>query len=250
MRAFTTAVATAVATAFTTAFTTAIVAAIVAAFSFTTPAHAEIPSLEPVTSVREDEVEPPVSDQVWRSERVCGVNALYFLLRAADVEAEYAVLSDRLLDRSDALPSLADLKSEASRWGTTLRIARFAPDDLRAAPKPIVAHLDAVAASGEISGHFVVVTAADEEGVTYVDGSTAETREMDWPLFKRGWSGHVAHLVPPTLHGWDVFPALVAGILSGVVLDRVWQSLRKRGNAPTLLTPAGGLMASPPTVSD
>jgi len=160
----------------------------------------------------------------WRSKRVCGLNCVYFLLRAEGKNPDYALMQQGLL--KEAFTSLADLKRVAADYGLSLRLAQMTPEELRQIDKPVVAHFDIVDVRGSTQGHFVVVTHADENGVELVDGTTVLTRSIPWREFQRTWSGYVAHRAPSTLGtGWQVL-VFVIGLGSGWLIDRFLQRRR------------------------
>ncbi len=165
---------------------------------------------------------------VWRSERVCGLNCLYFLLRAYGKAPDYLSMQRNLV-RPD-LTSLYDLGAAAKQHGVPLRLASMTPKELSAVPKPAIAHLDVTSVRGQTSGHFVVVTHATPEGVRFIDGTTAETREFTWRDFQRDWSGNVAYR-EPTLGGnsavVSMSAALVVGMACGLGIVQLLRRCRK-----------------------
>lgn len=152
---------------------------------------------------------------VWRSEHVCGLNCLFLLLRCTGESPDYLAMQETLLEEG-RLTSLYDLNTAAARYGVGLRLAKLTPDDLRALPKPVIAHLDRVTPSGESAGHFVVVTRADRDKVRYVDGTTAEAREVPWREFRRAWSGFAAFRSGRGALSWnDHVAAFIVGLAGG-----------------------------------
>lgn len=150
-----------------------------------------VESLPHATEARSVTINAKKDDAAWRSTRTCGINCLYFLLRSEDKPAEYAVLYEQLLEECPI--SLYRIKTVAARYGLEFQLATIGPDELRRVHKPAIAHLEIVNHRAEAGGHFVVVIAADSDGVRYVDGTTAETRSVSWRDFQRKWSGIVAY---------------------------------------------------------
>jgi peptidase C39-like protein len=156
---------------------------------------------------------------VWRSKRVCGLNCAYFVLRAHGKDPDYAEMQRRLL--KEEFTSLRDIKQAAAEYGVQLRLARMTPEQLRNVDKPAVAHFDLVDIKGGAQGHFVIVTQTDDNTVQFIDGTTVLTRSLSWREFQRNWSGYVAHRTSTEdWPGWPVL-ALVGGVISGLIVDRI-----------------------------
>ncbi|MEQ8856531.1 cysteine peptidase family C39 domain-containing protein [Gimesia sp.] len=139
------------------------------------------------------------SEIVWRSERVCGINSLYFLLVLTNHEADYLDMQRSLL--KEELVSLDDIKRTAELYGLPVRIALCTPNDLKAMQDPVIAHFDTVNFSGSRSGHFVVIYDTDDKGVKYLDGTTGELMFVTWRNFERSWSGYA--VFPIKSHQFD-----------------------------------------------
>lgn len=158
---------------------------------------------------------------IWRSERSCGVNSLYFLLRYNDVNVPYKQISDALL-RSDDLPSLADLKQAGLLNGLPAKLGKTTPSNLTEEILPAIVHFDSIGARGEQGGHFSVLLRTDARGVTLVDGTTMQTETMPWPDFKRSWSGYLLWISRPqklNVHWWQKLLAILVGCLCAVAVD-------------------------------
>ena len=169
-------------------------------------------------------------EMVWRSERTCGANCVYLLLRVHHIEADYRELVRETVAQ-ESETSLTQLKRSAEDHGLPCRLRKTGPEGLRALPMPVVAHLDLVGVRGESGGHFVVVLRADDNGLTIVDGTTADTRITPWRDFERRWSGYVMYVSRgSTVVEWaPTAAALAAGALLGYLAER---GLRRRA-APT-----------------
>lgn len=129
---------------------------------------------------------------IWRSERVCGVNCAYLLLKHNGVKADYRALEDELIHED--LTSLAEIKRTVRQHGLSAIIARTDRRGLAEVPKPLIAHLESVSGRGATNGHFVLVTSTDDQGVHCVDGTTAIPRDIPWPEFETDWSGHIVFI--------------------------------------------------------
>jgi hypothetical protein len=184
------------------------------------------------------------SEVIWRSQRMCGVNCLYTLLRAYGFQdVSYKDLTDEVLTgRSDT--SLTDIKRAAARRGLRCAIGRTDEGGLTAAPKPVVAHCEQVDPTGTLTGHFVLVIETDREGVKYLDGTTAQLGQYPWHEFKRRWTGYIVYADA----GWPAWAVIAAsvplGVALGVLVDRFAFGRRTRrtpaGQSPALI-PEGSL---------
>ena len=105
---------------------------------------------------------------------MCGVNCLYLLLQTNGIQANYAELQTTLLH--EKLNSFAELKASALQYGVAATIGKTNPDSLKTLVFPLIAHLEIVDPRGETSGHFVLLTKYQGNGVDveYIDGTTAE----------------------------------------------------------------------------
>ncbi|MBX3414270.1 MAG: hypothetical protein KF708_16405 [Pirellulales bacterium] len=181
-------------------------------------------------------------DLVWRVENCCGPNCLYALLRSKGVESDYVALQDALLASGQPV-SLADLARHTATLGVHLAIGRTDVAGLRLLDMPAIVHFEGVAAQGELTGHYVVVLSADDSGVTYLDGTTAETRSVAWPEFEADWSGYVA-FVEPAFQRWSV-PLAAASVLVGACVAVVcWRFLPRQGRLLSRALVAGALISS------
>ena len=156
-------------------------------------------------------------DVVWRSKRVCGLNCIYFLLRAYGLTPDYLTLQRRMVKAE--LTSLYDIQRESAAHGLPLRLASFTPQDLSDVRKPIIAHFDVVDIEGDVGGHFVVVTRTTPSSVEFVDGTTVMTHVLDWRQFQRKWSGFVAHREADGSPWFLDVLAFVCGIVAGFTYD-------------------------------
>jgi len=156
---------------------------------------------------------------VWRSERACGLNSLYFLLTLTGHKADYLQLQQSLL--KERLVSLEDMRNTAKSHGMPVRIVTMSPSELRSLTVPVVAHFETVEVSGKAGGHFVVVFDTDDEGVHYVDGTTAETFHVSWRKFERSWSGYIVCPYESKVTNWLLsFSSFLVGAIAGFFFMR------------------------------
>jgi Peptidase C39 family len=161
-----------------------------------TSAPAKAPQEKPAGASQRVELGP---NAVWRHDKVCGVNCLYILLRMKGHVANYTSLLDELIVApGKSVASLADLKEVAGRHGVQCAIGKTTPAGLKGLAPPVIAHLEDVTQNGDNFGHFVLVLKSNDDGVTYLDGSTAETFTKPWQVFERRWSGFVLYPRSPT----------------------------------------------------
>jgi Peptidase C39 family len=166
-------------------------------------------------------------DALWRSGRVCGVNCVYLMLRVAGRRPDYAVLSKQLL--GDKANSLTDLQSAARRWGVELELARLNASELRRAPKPLIAHFEAVDLDGVERGHFVIVMRATDGGVDCIDGTDGGQTTRSWAEFERLWTGYVAFYgTESTRHAWMALGGGCVAFACGAVAALAYGKGRKR----------------------
>jgi hypothetical protein len=130
---------------------------------------------------------PPPSPQM------CGPNALYMFLRAHDLP----VLADgffREVEPGDQGLSLAQLRDASTRYGLPAEIRRCTYQELLSAvPFPLVVLLQPGFDDDQQqhAGHYVLVLAANSEGVSLVDGTSGELIQLARHRFCRKWKGYV-----------------------------------------------------------
>lgn len=173
---------------------------------------------------------------IWRSGKVCGVNCLYLMLRLGGVAVDYGDLLEELLpDNSET--SLTSMMRSARRHGLDCAMGKTDPEGLKAVSKPVVAHGESFERSDSDVGHFVLVLKTTDEGVSYVDGTTALMQSRSWRDFEREWSGYILYRdggagMSRAMTWASVALNLALGFALGLVLDRF--VLRR------LLAPKGG----------
>jgi hypothetical protein len=123
---------------------------------------------------------------------ICGPNALYMLLRAhgRSVLAE-CFFSE--VEPGDHGLSLAELRDASKNYGLPAEARRCTYRELIDGCRlPLVALLrPAIGIDHRGPGHYVLVVNADSEGVTLIDGTTAEQTYCVRDRFSRDWTGYV-----------------------------------------------------------
>jgi hypothetical protein len=158
---------------------------------------------------------------VWRSARNCGLNCLYILLGAHNIETDYNCLSEEVLVE-DKGSSLTDLRLAAKRHGLAATLGKTGPEGLTGLPKPVVAHWDLANQPGDNPGHFVLVLKTTAESVEFMDGTSGTIGALEWREFQRRWSGYVLYVSPSQpFASWGYLAgAVVAGVLAGALVHR------------------------------
>jgi ABC-type bacteriocin/lantibiotic exporter with double-glycine peptidase domain len=87
--------------------------------------------------------------------------------------------------------SLYAMRDCAARLGVNSAVLRGTRHDLISSQKPLIAHFKGSEHSTYPTGHYVVVLSADEEHVSFIDGTTAQTKRFRTERFAAFWSGHV-----------------------------------------------------------
>lgn len=128
------------------------------------------------------------AESYWRSQRCCGANCTYLILRANKCNADYTDLQHALV--TDKYPTLHDISGELKRHGISMLVGKATSAELPDLGMPIIAHFEKVQNNAENVGHFVVVTEATSGYVTFIDGTTAEMRTLTIEKFERLWSGY------------------------------------------------------------
>jgi len=159
---------------------------------------------------------------VWRSGRNCGLNCLFVLLGANNIETDYDRLSEEVLVENK-VASLTDLRLAAKRHGLATALGKTDPEGLTSLPKPVLAHWDIANKPGDIPGHFVLVVKTTAESVEFMDGTSGVIGALEWREFQRRWSGYVLYVSPSQpFASWGYLAgAVVAGVLTGVLVHRL-----------------------------
>jgi hypothetical protein len=180
---------------------------------------------------------PPAPEGIGaRAELVCGRNSLYLLLKLLDRPVTFAQV-EAAVPVGPHGTNMLQLRNAALDLGLAdAGVYRCSFDDLVGCPKPLIAHLtlplNPAEAGAAEAGHYVVVLSADQEHVTYLDGSFGTTRVSGTGQFRKRWSGHV--LLPAgspggSWVGWGTLavPCLVVPLGLGY-----WRLRRSRRAGP------------------
>jgi hypothetical protein len=173
--------------------------------------------------------DPGSEELVWRSERACGVNCVYLMLGYFDKDVRYEKLERDLWIEQGRLNSLTDLKRELVASGLSVMIARADREALKTGPLPVIAHMEVVTGRGDKKGHFVLVTIADDNDVSYVDGTTAVPQTVPWREFERDWTGYVLIHDRPGA-GWLLRSAVFVAV--GAAFSALYDLRRRRARSP------------------
>ncbi|MCB9871150.1 MAG: hypothetical protein H6837_14930 [Planctomycetes bacterium] len=163
------------------------------------------------------ETDGPVSASFWRTTQNCGANCLYLLLRAHghDITYQRVVEATRIGARGS---SLAELAQSARNLGFPVRLGKGSPEDLRHARLPILIHTDPSTGDVRTTGHYLVVTAIDQQtGIVHLfDGLSALKTTVAMHDLRRTWSGYVLEIDDSDANRWKL------AIAFGSVLFGVW----------------------------
>jgi Peptidase C39 family len=126
--------------------------------------------------------------KIWRTGQCCGINSLYLALRlqAPDNEISYEAIEKRLpQDRPGN--SMTEMCQCAESFGVKAKVLKLTPETLTQDRLPAIAHFEEE--KGKL-GHFVVVTAVGEDGVEYIDGTSAILQVVPMSYFRQEWDGY------------------------------------------------------------
>jgi len=130
----------------------------------------------------------------WRCPANGGINALYCYLRINGVSCPYSeLLREQEEQKGTRVHTAATLVQIAARKGLPLQSVSLTMDELLSCSLPVIIHMDGESPE---AGAFMLVFAASDYAVDYVNGPSTEIHEMDREDFRRVWSGIA--LVPKT----------------------------------------------------
>jgi hypothetical protein len=145
-----------------------------------------------------------------RAGRECGLNSLFLLLQLSGHNVSYKQTREAVVIGPNG-SSLSELQQAASRLGVKTAVSRCSMAELMHMPKPVIAYLRLETGdTPERAGHYVVVMAANENGVEFIDGTFATALKDSASNFEAVWSGHV--LAPAAAQGWVRPLALIAAV--------------------------------------
>jgi len=125
----------------------------------------------------------------------CGINCLYLFVQWRGVDISLDALSRRV-DQENITAggiTLLGLSLAANKCNVACVPAKLSYSDLQRPGEPCICHLVFDPAAQDEStptGHYVLVTKADEHVVHGVDGTTGEPRTWRREWFERYWSRH------------------------------------------------------------
>jgi hypothetical protein len=154
---------------------------------------------------------------IWRSNRACGANCLYLVLRSKGVDADYSDVQHRLVKKE--LSSLHDLREVARQYGVELVLCKLTPNGLRATPFPVILHLESILPTGVSRNHFIAVLGLEgkegSENVAYMDGTTGEIVKKSKEKLLKDWTGFAAYVSRPPPSICSSFVGLLGGVVMG-----------------------------------
>lgn len=158
----------------------------------------------------------PFNLAAWRSQPLCGVNCLYALLRAHDLEVDYDQLVSATVQNPSKPVGLNELREGAQKRGLRCATGKATGQSLDALPKPLIAHIDLQDyTQAPDSGHFVLIVATNADSVIAMDGTTGMIQEHPRAGFDRVWTGYVLYSVPDEGRHWLTVVLVVGGCLLG-----------------------------------
>jgi len=182
----------------------------------------------------------------WAQAGRCGPNCLYSMIqimRRAGMSG-YAPTYEEVIKCFPQTTgpdgfSMADLSTAAFQLGLTLEVRKVSTEDFGELPTPFVAHLDVLNSGGV--GHFITVcdvvnATSGPTNVSYIDGSTGQLHNSDFPTLKKSLSGFVL-TSPRHLNRQPDRLFSVGALLSGLVIGALGGAFasRQRGEQSTSL---------------
>jgi ABC-type bacteriocin/lantibiotic exporter with double-glycine peptidase domain len=157
----------------------------------------------------------------WRTANSCSPNSAYLLLRLHGIDVQHSALANQFPQRPQG-NSLTELRDVITESGLPTKVVKLTPAHLRMAPLPLIAHFEEELG---VTGHYVVVTAATDQVVEFIDGTTAMVTQQQTSEFRKNWTGYALIVdqrrYPATIY---VFVALAAAMLA--LFSLLW--LQKR----------------------
>ncbi len=141
-------------------------------------------------------------DEVWRTSRREGANALYLWLRLHDAAPRYGQIVE-LLDSQYPRPlSLAHLRDAACRNGVNAVVRRGHTDDIIKGREPVIVYLDGN--DGQRGFFALVLMLNDQDDVFLINTSAVLLSSMRGDDFRRVWTGHYLAVAPrpPSAPWW------------------------------------------------
>jgi hypothetical protein len=146
------------------------------------------------------------------AQSVCGRNALYIYLRLQACPVSYDQVA-REVQIDERGTSLQALHNAARRLGFAAQVRRLTMEELANSSLPVIAHLGRSVVTGD-TGHYIVVLRVEEDGVTFLDGTTGETIRYARDRFPNHWTGYVLDRQSPWRNALLAAAAVACGILT------------------------------------
>ncbi len=190
-------------------------------------------SLAAAYRARADVEAPRASPEAktWRIGNKCGINVIYLMASLLTNKPDYEQV-ERLVPVDEKGTTLVQMRDGARPFGLNLEIVKGTPEALLACRLPVVAHWEEEQGS---TGHYVIVLAASENEVQYIDGTSAMISTVSMTDFLRKWTGFL--LLPSEGQRWRA--ALPAAAVVGASLLGISLFLgRRRLNSLSVQKPA------------
>ncbi len=202
---------------------------------FLVPVSISLVLIATISAAAENASPKSPEPSVWRTVNRCPVNAMYMIMKLNGVDVDYAKLGD-VLQVGEKGSNLTALQNCGRSFGLDAKVLKVTPEELPHHPLPAIAHLES---EGPGTGHYVVVLAAGDQGVEYLDGTTAITATVAKSVFDRQWSGYLVTFEKREWWQrlWPVSLALTVGLLLMLSITSVWRKLRPRGTQQSTLSP-------------
>lgn len=126
----------------------------------------------------------------WRYPKNCGVTCCYALLRLKQLEVDWEEVK-RAIPVGDRGSNLEAMRAGCEQFGLAVEVIRATPGEFRSLRWPAIAHLTRSAQTETGIGHYVVIVAADQKRVVFLEPTAASIRNMLWGDFFQTWSGYL-----------------------------------------------------------
>lgn len=159
-----------------------------------------------------------MNDKIWRTQKQCGINALYMALRLRGYKVSYGEIETSLPVKAAGI-SIIDLRDCAKSFGADASILKVPIDQINSVPRPFIAHFQ------EEQGHFVVVLNIGRMGdaggsfVELLDGTTAFHNLMPINQYRKMATGYILALEPQEKNRPLFVVCLITGGLTLLVLS-------------------------------
>lgn len=128
------------------------------------------------------------ADHAAKSRLTCGHRAALSFVHAAGFAREQELAKIRTITRADGV-SLLDIANSLNIRGRICEMRQLSPSELRSNLCPILVHLKSGHAGTNI-GHFVVLLAVGNDGLTIVEPIVGRRENWSWGYFSDRWTGN------------------------------------------------------------